>query len=255
MRAKYDYLVERLMNNARNDAFSIQRMRHYLTNSMIPIIRVKDWMTWTNDPNMDDCFSLLKSARPPFKNFVLDIERPEHATNLLCAVKVEKVHRYSYKWNMSYVEYGERHIAYATMITNAYTGAKRVRFPEGTDDNKMRAAIDIFERVLSACVLITSKNIRLFQGDSMLSEDTYDDKKTFEPGKVIELHYKVSDKKARELGIPTNYVRMSDSTRITQRIGHWKTYTEERPLFGKYVGTWYWQGFVYNPEVSQYAAS
>lgn len=44
------------------------------------------------------------------------------------------------------------------------------------------------------------------------------------------------------VGKTTKNVSGESFTKLTDVIGHQKTYTEDAPLFGKYVGKWWWQG-------------
>ncbi len=47
--------------------------------------------------------------------------------------------------------------------------------------------------------------------------------------------------KSKELGREAWGYRSSEGVRLHMCRGHFKTYTEDKPLFGKYTGSWWWQ--------------
>lgn len=63
----------------------------------------------------------------------------------------------------------------------------------------------------------------------------------------VKFTYKVLKVKLPKLkqNKPTPNLKEGRTVRLHWRMGHWKIYTAEKPLFGRYVGRWWWQKNLY----------
>jgi len=117
------------------------------------------------------------------------------------------------------------------------------------DDDYGKAWHDLGRKILEYSAAILNMFLMILNCQNVITDTihTYTNKK-----KVKKInHSKGVTYKVLKFKLPKSSKRYEDQTDQQESVmplhlcsGHWKTYTEERPLFGKVVGRWWWPSYM-----------